>query len=142
MMAVAAAVAVTSFLLFQPPAGAAEHTAIESGYLDYLNFEGRPIRCEATVDAVHNTDDADAPLLTWSIDATGGEDCAGSYKVIATYKDENGRTRSVRYTATEPTFGGVDGAYTATSVTLEIDYTACHPEQNDTCTLTVTASPK
>jgi hypothetical protein len=33
-------------------------------------------------------------------------------------------------------------ANSPTSVTLEIAYTACDPAQSNTCTLTLTASPK
>ncbi|MBV9950549.1 MAG: hypothetical protein JO291_01260, partial [Acidimicrobiia bacterium] len=64
------------------------------------------------------------------------------FKITATYKDEGGTPRSVHYTSSTASFGGVDGAYSPTSVTLEIDYTACDPGVSDTCTLAVTASPK
>ncbi len=142
-LAMAAGLAVTPLLLLvQQPAGAAETVAVKSGFLEFIAFDGRSIRCDALVDAAHNTDDANAPVLSWSTESTGGSDCGGFFKIIATYKDEGGKSRSVRYTGSAPSFGGVDGAYSPTSVTLEIDFTACDPETNDACTLSLTASPK
>jgi hypothetical protein len=141
-MAMAAGVAAMPLLLLHQPAQAAETVDVESGSLDFLTFDGRPVSCQGTVDAAHNTDNPDQPLLTWSTDSTAGSDCGAFFHIIATYKDENGTTRSVRYTAPATSFGGVDGAYSPTTVTLEIDYTQCDPEQSATCTLTLTASPK
>jgi hypothetical protein len=141
-VALAAGLAAMPLLFLQQSASAAESTDIESGSLEFLTVGGSSVRCGAMVDATHDTDDADAPLLTWNTEAAESPECAGSFKIIATYGDANGTTRSVRYTASEPTFGGVDGAYSPTSVTLEIDYTQCDPGANASCTLTVTASPK
>jgi hypothetical protein len=141
-LAIGAGVAALSMLVLQQPAGAADTTAVKSGSIDFLAAGERPVHCEATVDAEHDTGNPDQPLLTWSIDSTPGSDCAGFFKITATYKDEGGTPRSVRYTTGESSFGGVDGAFSPTSVTLEIDYTACDPGLNDTCTLSVTASPK
>ena len=141
-MAMAAGLAAMPLLVFQQPAEAAETRAVVSGFLDFVTFGGAPVHCEGLVDATHNTDNPDQPLLTWSTEATSGSDCGAFFHITATYKDENGTTRMVRYTSPATSFGGVDGAYSPTSVTLEIDYAQCDPEQSSTCTLTVTASPK
>jgi hypothetical protein len=141
-LAIGAGLAALSLLVLQQPAGAADSVVVKSGSIDFSASGGRPVHCEATVDAEHDTGNPDQPLLTWSIDSTSGPDCAGFFKITATYKDEGGTPRSVRYTSSSASFGGVDGAFSPTSVTLEIDYTVCDPGLNETCTLAVTAAPK
>jgi hypothetical protein len=138
----AAGVAAVPLVLLQQPAGAAETQAVKSGSLDFIAFDGRPIHCSALVDAVHDTDDAEQPLLSWSTEADTGPDCEGSFKIIATYEDVNGTGHQVRYTTTATSFGGVNGAFAPASVTLEIDYAQCDPELSTSCTLALTASPK
>ncbi|MBV9950995.1 MAG: hypothetical protein JO291_03525, partial [Acidimicrobiia bacterium] len=73
-----------SLLVLQQPAGAADNVVVKSGSIDFLASGGRPVHCEATVDAEHDTGNADSPLLSWSIDSTGGSDCAGFFKITAT----------------------------------------------------------
>ena len=118
-------------------------TASDSGTLRFVKDDGFVTQCEGLLEAEHNTDNAEQPLLIYGTGLNGPTaDCQGFFRITATYKDESGTTRKVRSVAGGTSFGSIEGAYSATSVSLTIDFTECDAEQSDSCSLTLTASPK
>jgi hypothetical protein len=134
--------AATPLVLGQQPAGAAVTTDDDEAEITFeTRSGGQTITCLAQLEVVHDTDDADQPELSVSPSLSGPvAACTDTVtRVTATYKDQDGITR----TSTVDGLGApglvVQGAYSATSATVHFFYDDC---QSSTCDVTLTASPK
>jgi hypothetical protein len=138
--------AAAPLIFFQQAAGAAVKSASDSDSLQFVTTDGVLIECGISITATHNTNDAAQPRLSFTTGTAGGNTRCGTHallEVVATYKDENGKTRSAAFAVFNQTSSGIiQGAYTAPTVTLTAEYFNCDPEQSNNCSVTVTASPK
>jgi hypothetical protein len=146
MMAMAAAgfaTAAAPFVLGQQAAGAAETTATDQGSLQFVTFSGATVQCNASLTAIHDTDNPNQPELRWGMELEGAGCFDGlTTRTTATYKDEGGTTRSSQALTFELSSGFVQGAYTDTSVTTVFGFDNCDPQRSGACSITLTASPK
>ena len=144
MTAAGVATAAAPLLFGQQVAGAAETTATDRGSIEFVTNSGTTVRCDASLTAVHDTDDPNQPVLRWGMNL-GGAGCFDglSTRTTATYKGDGGTTRRSQALATDgPSSGFVEGAYTGTSVTTVFTWLSCNPDASGACSLTLTASPK
>jgi hypothetical protein len=65
-----------------------------------------------------------------------------STDLTATYKDSAGVARTLNYSAGDLAGGSVTGAYSATSVSVDVHFRNCDPNRSASCDVTLTASPK
>jgi hypothetical protein len=144
MAAAGLATAATPLLFGQQVAGAAVTTADDEESLTFVTQGGATVTCTASVIAVHDTDNADQPRLEWNTSLTGDAECFDDFLtfVTATYNDSEGVTRTATFSASGATGGGVTGAYTATSVSANVNFRNCDSTQSTSCEVTMTASPK
>jgi hypothetical protein len=138
------ATAAAPLLLGQEVAGAAATEAHDEQALTFVTSTDETITCTVSVDAFHNTDNANQPTLAFVTGISEPEACFESLTTVltASYKDSEGVTRTVNYEAGGTTGGTITGAYTATSVRAAVHFNNCDPNESASCDVTVTASPK
>jgi hypothetical protein len=146
-MAMAAAGLMTAappLFLGQQPAGAAETTDQDSAALTFVTDSGATVTCTGLVSATHDTDVANQPELRFGTGLSGPGSCFEIVFITATasYKDQDGITRTARFVTSDTSSVTIQGAYTNTTVSVNYDWVNCDETQSATCEVTVTASPK
>jgi hypothetical protein len=143
MVGAGLATAASPFILAQQPAGAAVTNAFDRESTTF-QASGTTVECTAHLTAVHDTDNPDQPVLSWTTSMGGDEACRDDFEIFVavTYKDEAGTARSSQMYAESLTFGHISGAYTDTSVTTLFRFRNCDTMPSPECDVTLTASPK
>ena len=134
----------TPLVLGAQPAGAAETFDEDEVELTIVTESGGDtIECFAHLTAIHDTDDADQPTFDFGV-GVGGDTAAcidTAVTMTASYKDQDGITRTTTVSSTGGPAAVVQGAYTNTTVTAEVFWSDCDTTVA-VCEATLTASPK
>jgi hypothetical protein len=138
------ATAAAPFILGQQVAAAAQTSASDIETIRFIKEDDHFItECTASLSTVHNTDDPNQPSLSFTTGLTDGPGCLDvGIQVTASYKDQDGITRTADFAATSTSSGTVRGAYTNTTVTAQYFWFSCDSTQSSRCSVTLTASPK
>jgi hypothetical protein len=144
MVATGLMTAATPLVLGQQPAGAAVTSDHDEAEITFVTESGgQEITCFADLEAIHDTDQPDQPVFEISPSLSGPQGACIDVvvRITASYKDQDGITRTTTVDGTGAPVIVVQGAYTNTTATVDFSYGDCDTSSSS-CGVILTASPK